>query len=78
MLAAAALAEVISLTVGAGVVTTRLIGPEVTMYVEVNRLPIIALGASLLEHRLGHFCDFMVVIQRLTVHRIYICKSKHK
>lgn len=61
---------------GAGVVTTRLTGPERTVNDLVNTLPIRSLCSFDRVHRLGHFSEGMVAMHRLSVHWTYICKEK--
>ena len=63
--------------VGAGVVTTRLTGPERTVYVLVNTLPIRTLRSLERVHRSGHLSEGRVAMHRLSVHWIYICKYRH-
>lgn len=68
--------------IGGGVVseveTKRLTGPELTVKVSVYRLPTRALGERDWLHRSGHFLEGKVVMQRLSVHRTYICKTQIK
>lgn len=57
---------------GVGAVTTRLTGPERTVYVPVSKLLTVTLGLRERVQRSGHLSEGEVAMQRFTVHSTYI------
>lgn len=70
--------EVEPVMAGPGVVTTRLMGPELTMMVLLNSVSTSIEELSVLLHRSGHLAEGKVARHRLTEQRINSCRAKHE